>query len=171
MCIHVKMRQEDKKKWLDDKNTSTHFIAYKIVERYPHRDKIRYAPIFWRRDECFEKHNKISAELKQILKVSHEDGVRLKGSYRGSLHVPYYHLCPSLKEAKKYLSDVSRWLEKHYSSGRYVIIKCRVPKNKVTDIGWQNIRQPSKLYGFSDDVEILTVVTTEFQILSEVKKG
>lgn len=118
MCLDMRMIEKEEKEWL--KSKPENITAYKVV--WEINNKI-YPMYYNREEESFQKVNKLKD--KGIV-----EGIRVmtKGLAL-SRYIPYYHFFELRKDAEKWGSSRGK---------SEVILKCTIPKDQITAVGWQN---------------------------------
>lgn len=141
MCLRTKMSVADKKVWLE-KQPET-IIAYKVVKlkiRARSRTKNRFYPMYYGGKEF--KRNNLVREMRS--KNSYKfSNTQFDKSGRPASYIAYYHLFTTHQDAKVYAIG-------HFG---VVVIQCYVPKESITDVGFQNSK--------------LTIVTRKFTIVGQ----
>lgn len=131
MCLDIKRTDIQREKWL--KKQPEMIIAYKVIWiQHPYTGPSKFFPqYFINPNKPFKRKNRLR---KRGTKVKCD---RSKGEY-----IPYYHLYASRISAE-------RWKDSYHTK----VIKCRIPKKLVTDVG--------------SEVGYSVIVTRGFDIVGE----
>jgi len=136
MCMTTKMSIKDKKQWLSKKPEM--ITAYKEVKIKELNKKQRlFSP--YQGGVAFKRNNVIEEELQKPNNKVY--WIEYENSYKPARYVAYFHLFANKKSAKT-LCDTGN-----------IIIKCKIPKKAITDIGTQWDRK--------------IIVTKEFSIVEQ----
>jgi len=145
MCLSRKFTIKDKKKWL--KNQPEIIIAYKIVEIIANsmksgcRNEYGLYPYFFK-SEPFKKINLLK-EIKSKKSSKIEHTYYKSKAQRNVSYIAYYHLG----------MDKEKLREMFKTTNSLHLIKCKVPKKYITDIGEQ--------------WNMITIVTRKFTIVGQ----
>jgi len=145
MCIDYKFTKEEKEKWLKDKPET--ITAYKVVVKKEITNKGRInglSALYF--NYYFQRKNRIktvvSEHSRRITNTCYNKTDKL------TTYVAYYHLYLLKEEAKSYRD---RWYFANRKGMR--VITCKIPKELITDVGYQDER--------------LVVVTRGFDIVGQ----
>ncbi len=125
MCLETLWTKAEIKEWL--KTQPDDITAYKVVKLGESDGKERAFPVVYWEYGAFKKVNKITRSI--VRRVPH---VIVLGKYRQSRrsYETYYHLFLMKDDAQK-------WKETGPSAMFCKVLKCKIPKKAITDIGKQ----------------------------------
>jgi len=161
MCLHTIWSKQHKESWLN-KQPQT-ITAYKVVAKRSESAQV-YTPLYSHttaRTPTFRQHNKhLPYKVKDLPPQVHVP-------VQDVCYTPYFHLFTALSAAVA-LRNYVIGLRQYYKMNpwKFVIVKCTIPKDQITDIGFEYIRVA--VNSTNSTCKPITLVTKEFSIKGEV---
>ena len=146
MCLNALWTKINIKQWLVDQPET--IIAYKVATA---QEKL-YPP-FYNMSEYYKRENTVP----KIKETDKESICWNDDCSEKRIYYSYYYFFMKKKDANDLLKSLTK--QYYHRGGKYRLLKCKIPKKSITEIGIQWI----------DDKDRDVIIATEFTILGQNK--